>query len=203
MKKNPSDDLIRCPWCLSDNDYMKYHDKEWGTPLKNSRKLFEFLILDGAQAGLSWLAILKRREGYRAAFDGFDPEKMARYGEKDIKRLLADERIIRNRLKVNSAIGNARAYLAMEESGKSFGKWLWNFVDCEPIINKWKVLEEIPASTELSERVSKGLKGLGLTFVGPTIIYAFMQAAGLVNDHLVDCYRYMEVNSKNDSRKNQ
>ena len=184
---------IRCPWCLADPDYMRYHDREWGVPLKNSRKLFEFLILDGAQAGLSWLTILKRREGYRSAFDGFDPEKMTRYGEKDIARLLGDEGIIRNRLKIVSAINNARAYLKMEESGEKFGKWLWNWVDGEPIVNNWKTLKDIPASTELSEKISRELKKRGFTFVGPTIIYAFMQAAGLVNDHLVECYRYREV----------
>ena len=184
------DTQIRCPWCLGDTDYRRYHDKEWGVPLKNSRKLFEFLILDGAQAGLSWLTILKRREGYRLAFDSFDPEKMARYGEKDVRRLLKDERIIRNRLKIGSAIGNAKAYCEMEEAGEKFGKWLWNFVDGKPIVNHWKTMAEIPSSTELSERISRELKKKGFTFVGPTIIYAFLQAAGLVNDHIVDCYRH-------------
>ena len=180
----------RCPWCLGDEDYRRYHDREWGVPLKNSRKLFEFLILDGAQAGLSWLTILKRRENYRLAFDGFDPEKMARYGEKDIARLLKDKGIIRNRLKIRSAIGNAGAYLRMEESGEKFGKWLWKWVDGKPVVNHRKTLAEIPASTELSEQISRELKKRGFTFVGPTIIYAFMQAAGMVNDHLTDCYRH-------------
>jgi len=186
-------DKIRCPWCLADADYIRYHDREWGVPLKNSRKLFEFLILDGAQAGLSWLTILKRREGYRLAFDSFDPEKMARYGEKDIARLLKDERIIRNRLKISSAIGNARAYCEMREAGEDFSKWLWNWVDGKPIVNHWKTLAEIPASTELSRDISRELKKKGFTFVGPTIIYAFIQAAGLVNDHLVDCFRYDKI----------
>jgi DNA-3-methyladenine glycosylase I len=172
---------------------MKYHDKEWGKPLRNSQKLFEFLVLDGAQAGLSWLTILKRRQGYREAFDGFDPEKMARYSQKDMHRLLADARIIRNKLKISSAIGNARAYLDMREAGQDFSKWLWNYVDGKPIINHWKALKEIPAFTDLSVRMSKELKRLGFTFVGPTIVYAFIQAAGLVNDHLVDCFRYDEV----------
>ena len=181
---------IRCPWCLGDPVYTLYHDKEWGNPLKNSKKLFEFLILDGAQAGLSWLTILKRREGYRLAFDGFDPEKIARYGEKDTMRLLSDTRIIRNKLKVHSAITNARAYCEMEEQGVGFSKWLWNWVDGKPIINHWKTLAEVPASTELSESISRELKKKGFTFVGPTIVYAFIQAAGLVNDHLVDCYRH-------------
>jgi len=180
---------IRCPWCLGDSDYMRYHDREWGVPLKNSRKLFEFLILDGAQAGLSWLTILKRREGYRLAFDNFEPEKMARYGKKDITRLLSDERIIRNRLKISSAIENAKAYCKMEETGENLSKWLWNWVDGKPVINHWKTLKEIPASTELSEKISRELKKKGFSFVGPTIVYAFLQAAGLVNDHLVDCYR--------------
>jgi DNA-3-methyladenine glycosylase I len=169
---------------------MRYHDREWGTPLKNSRKLFEFLILDGAQAGLSWLTILKRREGYRLAFNGFDPEKIACYGEKDTNRLLKDERIIRNKLKIRSVIENAKAYCKMEEAGENFGKWLWNWVDGKPVVNCRKTLEEIPASTELSEKISRELKKKGFSFVGPTIIYAFIQAAGLVNDHLVNCHRY-------------
>ena len=183
----------RCPWGFGDADMLRYHDREWGVPLKNSRKLFEFLILDGAQAGLSWLTILKRREGYRIAFDGFDPEKIARYGEKDTARLLNDERIIRNRLKISSAIGNARAYCGMKDAGEGFSKWLWNFVDGKPIVNHWKTLAKIPAETELSQKISRELKKKGFTFVGPTIIYAFMQAAGMVNDHIVDCYRWKEV----------
>ena len=189
-------DKTRCPWCLGDADYTRYHDREWGVPLKNSRKLFEFLILDGAQAGLSWLTILKRREGYRQAFDLFDPEKIARYGEKDVARLLKDERIIRNRLKIRSSIGNARAYCEMEEAGENFSKWLWNRVDGKPIVNHWKTLAEIPASTELSQGISRELKKKGFTFVGPTIIYAFIQAAGLVNDHLVDCYRWRPLSAR-------
>jgi DNA-3-methyladenine glycosylase I len=172
---------------------MNYHDREWGKPLKTSRKLFEFLILDGAQAGLSWLTILKRRRGYREAFDRFDAEKMARYGEKDKARLMNDSRIVRNRLKIESAIGNARAYCAMTTAGKDFSKWLWDWVDGEPVVNHWKTLKEIPASTELSEKMSKALKKLGFTFVGPTIVYAFIQAAGLVNDHLVSCFRWKEL----------
>jgi len=184
---------IRCSWCLGDPLYTQYHDKEWGVPLKNNQKLFEFLVLDGAQAGLSWLTILKRRDGYRQAFDGFDPEKIARYGQKDINRLLKDERIIRNRLKINSAIQNAKACLEMEEAGENLSKWLWNWVDGKPVINHWRTLAEIPASTGLSENISRELKMKGFTFVGPTIIYAFLQAAGFVNDHLVDCYRWESV----------
>jgi DNA-3-methyladenine glycosylase I len=181
---------IRCPWCLQDEIYIKYHDKEWGRPLKNDQRLFEFLLLDGAQAGLSWLTILKRREGYRAAFDGMEPERIARYGDKDIARLMEDTRIIRNRRKILSAIENAQAYLKMMEGPVSFSKWLWNWVDGKPLINHFKTLQEIPASTELSEGISKELKQRGFSFVGPTIIYAVLQAAGLVNDHLVDCFRH-------------
>jgi DNA-3-methyladenine glycosylase I len=184
---------IRCPWPSGDAQMLRYHDREWGVPLKNSRKLFEFLILDGAQAGLSWRTILLRREGYRAAFDGFDPEKIARYGKKEEGRLLKDPGIIRNRLKISSAITNARAYCEMEEAGEGFSKWLWKWVDGKPIVNHWKTLAEIPASTELAEKISKELKKKGFTFVGPTIIYAFLQSAGLVNDHLVDCYRWKAV----------
>jgi DNA-3-methyladenine glycosylase I len=183
-------DPRRCPWCLGDRAYLAYHDKEWGVPLKNNRKLFEFLILDGAQAGLSWLTILKRRDGYRAAFDGMEPEIIARYGARDIERLMGDARIIRNRRKIESTIANARAYLTFMEGPVSFSKWLWNWVDGEPVINRFKTIGEVPAYTELSGRISKELKRRGFTFVGPTIIYAFMQAAGLVNDHLTNCFRH-------------
>ena len=197
MKNTNSSELIRCSWCLGDAEYTRYHDKEWGKPLKDSRKLFEFLILDGAQAGLSWLTILKRRKGYQEAFDGFDPEKMARYGQKDFERLLSDPGIIRNKLKINSAINNARVYCDnFVDKRMSFSKWLWNFVDGTPIINHWETLKEIPVSTDLSERISRELKKMGFSFVGPTIIYAFIQASGLVNDHLVDCFRYTELVSK-------
>ena len=187
---------IRCPWCLTSKEYTVYHDKEWGKPLKDNKKLFEFLILDGAQAGLSWLTILKKRESYRLAFDNFDPEKIARYTERDVKRLLGDSGIIRNRLKINSAIGNARAFLNLRDAGNDLSKWLWNWTDGRQIVNRWKKIEEIPASTDLSENISKGLKKLGFNFVGPTIIYAFLQAAGFVNDHLIDCFRYEECKMK-------
>jgi DNA-3-methyladenine glycosylase I len=196
MKKDSlirSPGQLRCPWCLGDDIYTKYHDKEWGKPLRNSQKLFEFLILDGAQAGLSWITILKRRQGYKEAFDGFDAEKMASYTQKDITRLMGDAGIIRNKRKILSAIENAQAYIKLMEGRQSFSKWLWNFVDGEPVINHWKTLQEIPASTDLSERISKELKTRDFTFVGPTIVYAFIQAAGLVNDHLVDCFRYKGV----------
>jgi DNA-3-methyladenine glycosylase I len=190
MKKTaaPAAEKNRCPWCLGDPLYIKYHDTEWGRPLKNNRKLFELLILEGAQAGLSWLTVLKRREGYRAAFDGMDPEKIARYGEKDVLRLLGDPRIIRNRRKILSTIENARAYLAMMDGPVGFSTWLWDQVDGEPRMNHFESLAQIPPSTPLSEGISKELKKRGFSFVGPTIIYAFLQSAGLVNDHLVSCY---------------
>ncbi|GHV14467.1 DNA-3-methyladenine glycosylase I [Spirochaetia bacterium] len=181
---------LRCPWCEGDDIYTAYHDKEWGKPLKNNQKLFELLILEGAQAGLSWITILKRREGYRTAFDGFEPEKIARYTEKDVNRLMADTRIIRNRRKIQSTIENARHYLEMMEGRQSFSKWLWNWVDGEPIVNRRRTMKEVPVSTELAERISKELKKKGFSFVGPTIIYSYMQSAGLVNDHLTSCFRH-------------
>jgi DNA-3-methyladenine glycosylase I len=192
MAKKEKTEKIRCPWCLSDEIYIRYHDREWGRPLRNNQKLFEFLVLDGAQAGLSWLTILKRREGYREAFDGMNPELMARYTGRDIERLMNDTRIIRNRRKIESATGNARAYLQMMEGPVPFSKWLWNWVDGKPVINHFKTLQEIPASTALSEKISRELKKRGFSFVGPTIVYAFLQAAGLVNDHLLDCFRHPE-----------
>jgi DNA-3-methyladenine glycosylase I len=169
---------------------MAYHDEEWGRPLKDDGPLFEALILDGAQAGLSWITILKRREGYREAFDAMEPEKIARYGEKDIARLMENPGIIRSRRKIESAIGNAKAYLSMREQSGSFSQWLWNWVDGEPVIHRYKTQEEVPASTDLSKRIAGELKKLGFSFVGPTIVYAFMQAVGLVNDHLVSCFRH-------------
>ncbi|MDR1909170.1 MAG: DNA-3-methyladenine glycosylase I [Spirochaetaceae bacterium] len=175
----------RCPWCLGSDIYTRYHDTEWGRPERDSQKLFEFLVLEGAQAGLSWLTILKRREGYRAAFDGMDPERMARYGERDIERLVRDERIIRNRRKIVSAVENARAYLAMP---RPLSDWFWDRVDGEPVVNRFKTMQEIPASTPLSEGISRDLKKQGFTFVGPTIVYAFLQATGFVNDHLTTCF---------------
>ncbi|GMO21882.1 MAG: DNA-3-methyladenine glycosylase I [Spirochaetaceae bacterium] len=186
--------LIRCSWCVKDNEYMRYHDEEWGVPLRDGKKLFEFLLLDGAQAGLSWLTILKRREAYRAAFDGFDVGKIARYGEADINRLLNDKSIIRNKLKIESAIQNARGYLNFERNSVQFSDWLWDFVDGTPVINHFKTLKEVPSETPLSMKISKELKRRGFNFVGPTIIYSFMQAAGMVNDHLVDCFRWKELN---------
>lgn len=181
---------IRCQWCLGDDCYIRYHDKEWGKPLHDNRKLFELLILEGAQAGLSWISILKRREGYRNAFDHFDAEKIARYTEKDIGRLMQDPGIIRNRRKIVSAIENAQAYLAMMEGKQSFSRWLWDWVGGKPLVNHFSSLGEIPPSTELSGTISRELKKKGFSFAGPTIIYAYMQSAGLVNDHLCSCFRH-------------
>jgi DNA-3-methyladenine glycosylase I len=183
----------RCPWCLGDAAYIRYHDEEWGVPLRDSRALFEALILDGAQAGLSWLTILRRREGYRAAFDNFDAEKIARYGERDIARLLQDPRVIRNRLKIESAVKNAQGVLAMRDEGLTLAGFLWDFVGGRPIVNRFNTMAEIPASTPLSVRIAKELKRRGFSFAGPTIIYAMMQACGLVNDHLTGCFRRRAV----------
>ena len=175
---------------MGDEEYMRYHDEEWGVPQHDSAKLFEALMLDGAQAGLSWAIILKRRGEYRLAFDNMDAEIIARYGEKDIERLMADKRIIRNRSKIESAIKNARAYLDMRDQGHDFSAWMWDWVEGKPIVNYYKMMREIPSFTPLSTKISKILKKRGFTFVGPTIIYSFMQAAGLVNDHLVGCFRH-------------
>ncbi|MDR2842856.1 MAG: DNA-3-methyladenine glycosylase I [Spirochaetaceae bacterium] len=183
----------RCAWCTTDTLYTEYHDTEWGVPQRDSKKLFEFFILDGAQAGLSWLTILRRRESYRAAFNGFDPERIARYTEKDKNRLLNDEGIIRNRLKIDSAIKNAQCFLNMQQKGEDFSQWLWSWVNNKTVKNKFESLKDIPASTNLSVEISKALKERGFTFVGPTIVYAVLQSAGLVNDHLVSCFRYNEV----------
>ena len=183
----------RCPWATSDPLYVRYHDEEWGVPLHDDRRLFEMLVLEGAQAGLSWLTILRRREGYRRAFDRFDPQTVARYGPPDVERLLADERIIRNRLKIASAINNARAFLAVQEEFGSFDSYVWRFVDGRPLQNAWTTLEEVPAQTPVSNAMSKDLRKRGFTFVGPTICYAHMQATGMVNDHLVGCFRHREI----------
>jgi DNA-3-methyladenine glycosylase I len=180
----------RCPWSGTDPLYVKYHDKEWGVPVYQDRKLFEFLILEGAQAGLSWLTILKRREGYRAAFDQFDVGKIAGYGKRKINSLLRDPGIIRNKLKVNSAVTNAQAFLKIQDEFGSFSKYQWQFVAGKPIRNKWRSMKQLPAKTALSDAFSKDLKKRGFSFVGSTIIYAHMQAVGMVNDHVVDCWRY-------------
>jgi DNA-3-methyladenine glycosylase I len=179
--------LPRCGWATSDPLYIAYHDEEWGQPSHDDRHLFEMLILEGAQAGLSWITILKRREGYRKAFEGFDPERIARYGEKDVARLMADSGIIRNRAKVEAAIKNARACLTLREEAGGLSPFLWQFVGGEPRVNRWKTLKEVPAETPESKAMSKELKRRGFGFVGSTICYAFMQATGMVNDHLEGC----------------
>ena len=182
------DGRARCAWCGSDPLYQRYHDEEWGVPLHDDTRLFEFLILEGAQAGLSWITILKKREAYRQAYQGFNPETVARYSDQDVQRLLANPGIVRNRLKVEASISNARACLDLQNQYGSFNSYLWNHVDGQPIINHFQHLADVPASTPLSETLSKDLKKRGFKFVGPTIIYAFMQATGMVNDHLVSCY---------------
>lgn len=182
----------RCPWAGSDPLYIKYHDEEWGIPLHDDRKLFEFLILEGAQAGLSWITILRKREAYREAFDQFDPEKIARYSETDIQKLKANPGIIRNRLKIEATIHNARIFLETQDKNGSFDSLLWSFVDGQTVTNHWLTVQDIPSQTDLSISMSKNLKKMGFKFVGPTICYAFMQACGLVNDHLVTCFRHPE-----------
>jgi DNA-3-methyladenine glycosylase I len=183
----------RCPWCGTDPLYVRYHDQDWGEPLHDDRALFELLVLEGAQAGLSWITILRRREGYRAAFDGLDPRRVAAFDEARLEQLRHDERIIRNRAKIASAVGNARAFLEVQAEAGSFGRFLWGFVDGRPVQGRWRRMEEVPASTPLSATISKELRRRGFSFVGPTIVYAYMQAAGLVNDHLVGCFRHAEL----------
>jgi DNA-3-methyladenine glycosylase I len=183
----------RRPWCEGFDLYRQYHDTEWGVPLRNSQKLFELLILEGAQAGLSWSTVLKKRESYREAFDNFDPEKIAKYGDKKIAELMANPGIIRNSLKVSAAIGNAKAYLSLEKSGQPFNQFVWSFVNNKPMQNKRRSLNEIPAKSPESDAMSKALLKAGFKFVGSTICYAFMQASGMVNDHLIACHRYSAV----------
>ncbi len=183
----------RCEWCGSDPLYIAYHDDEWGVPVHHDRRLFEFLVLEGAQAGLSWLTILKKREHYRTALEAFDFECIARYTERDVSRLLADPGIVRNRLKIRSAIKNAQGVLDIRDKHDSLDAFLWRYVDGVPRQNRWRQLAELPAHTVESDRMSKDLKKLGFSFVGSTICYAFMQAVGMVNDHTTDCFRYPEI----------
>lgn len=180
----------RCGWCGSDPLYVSYHDTEWGVPVYDDRRLFEFLCLESAQAGLSWITILRKREFYREAYDGFDPQRVAGYGEAEIARQMQNPGLIRNRKKLESAIKNARAFLKIQEEFGSFSDYQWGFVDGKPIQNRRKALSEIPAQTETSVRFSKDLKARGFSFLGPTVIYAHMQACGMVNDHVVDCFRW-------------
>jgi DNA-3-methyladenine glycosylase I len=184
---------IRCEWCGTDPLYVAYHDDEWGSPLHDDRRLFEMLILEGAQAGLSWSTILKKREAYRKAFDEFDAEKVALYTPKRLEAMLKNPDIVRNRLKVEAAVTNARAFLKVADEFGSFERYIWGFVGGKPVQNRWRRLREIPPKTAASDAMSKDLKKRGFKFVGSTICYAFMQAVGMVNDHVMDCYRYREV----------
>ncbi|HTZ82457.1 MAG TPA: DNA-3-methyladenine glycosylase I [Candidatus Acidoferrales bacterium] len=188
----PTDPLTRCPWANGELS-IRYHDEEWGVPVHDDRTLFEFLILEGAQAGLSWSTILNKRENYRRAFDGFDPQRIARYDRAKVRKLLADPGIVRNKLKIASTIQNAKAFLRMQEEFGSFDRYIWQFVGGKPKVNNWKNLKQLPARTAESDAMSKDLKRRGFNFVGSTICYAFMQAVGMVNDHVVTCFRYKAV----------
>ena len=183
----------RCDWSLGVSEaYLDYHDREWGMPVTDDRGQFEFLVLESAQAGLSWSTVLHKRAGYRRAFADFDPERVARFNRRSVERLVGDAGIIRNRQKIEAAIGNARAFLELQARHGSFSKWLWGFVDGRPVVNRWRAMREVPATSPLSDRLSKELKAHGFRFVGSTIVYAHLQATGLVNDHLVSCYRHAE-----------
>lgn len=184
----------RCSWSNSDNKLMvKYHDEDWGVPVHDDKKLFEMIVLEGAQAGLSWETVLKKRENYRSAFDDFDAKKVAKYTENKIKKLLQNEGIIRNRLKIKSAIQNAKVFLEIQKEFGSFDTYIWGFVNLKPIQNQFESISELPATTEISDKISTDLKRRGMSFVGSTIMYAFMQSIGMVNDHEISCFRYSEV----------
>ncbi len=193
--------LIRCDWgSLDDPLYRDYHDREWGVPVHDDKRIFEYLILEGFQAGLSWSTVLKKRENFRKAFDGFDPEAVAGYDSKKIKDILSDPGLIRNRLKVESAVNNAKAFLRVQKEFGSFDKYIWGFVDYKPIINKWRSAKEIPSTSSVSDRLSRDLVLRGFRFVGSTICYAHMQATGMVNDHVMSCFRYTEIINSLDPR---
>lgn len=185
--------ISRCAWSGSDPLYVQYHDQEWGVPLHNEQKLFEFLVLEGMQAGLSWITILRKRENFRRAFDHFDAHKIARYKQRKIESLMQDAGIIRNRQKILATVDNARAFLKLQDEFGSFDKYMWGFVNGKPVVNRWKTLKEIPAKTPLSETISKDMVGRGFRFVGPTIVYAHLQATGVVQDHLISCFRYKQL----------
>jgi len=185
--------MNRCPWPGNNELYIKYHDEEWGVPVHDDRKHFEFLVLECFQAGLSWLTVLKKRENFREAFDNFDPEKVARYKEVKIEELMKNAAIIRNRKKIEAAINNARKFLEVQKKFGSFDNYIWQFVNHKPVVNKWETLSELPAKTELSDKISADLKKRGFTFVGSIIIYAHLQAIGIINDHLVDCFRHKQL----------
>jgi len=193
MMKQRTDSLTRCEWCVNDPLYRDYHDHEWGVPLHDNQKLFEFLCLEGAQAGLSWLTILRKRERYVQVFDGFNPDAIARYDAGKIAELMNDAGIVRNELKVRAFVNNAQSTLSMRESGMTLDEFFWDFVGGQPIQNAWRTQDQVPARTGLSDRLSRVLGKLGFAFVGPTICYAFMQATGMVNDHLVNCFRYPQL----------
>jgi DNA-3-methyladenine glycosylase I len=193
----------RCAWPGTDKLYCDYHDEEWGVPERDGRALWEKLMLDGFQAGLSWITILRKREAFRAAFADFDPAAVAAFSQRDVERLLGDAAIVRSRAKIEACIGGARAYLAMQEKGEDFSDFVWGFVGGTPIQNRWTGREQVPAQTPLSLDISKALKARGFKFVGPVIVYAWMQAVGMVNDHVTDCYRYKEVKAFFFEKKNQ
>lgn len=197
------DARLRCPWAGNTAFYIDYHDHEWGRPVHDDKKLFEMLILECMQAGLSWITILKKREAYRKAFDGFDPEKMAHYGDAKIRQLMENQGIIRNRLKILAAVNNARIFLNSIEKHGSFSDMLWNYVGHAPIIGHWEKMEDVPATTPLSDTISKDLKKMGFKFIGSTTIYAFMQAVGMVNDHITTCFVYKEMQSTASEEINQ
>jgi len=186
----------RCPWCLKSDEYIEYHDKEWGTPVHDDQTHFEFLILEGAQAGLSWSMILRKRAGYRKAFANFDPVKVSRFTETRIEKILQDPGVVRNKLKVNAAVNNAKRFIEVQKEFGSFNAYIWSFVGNKPILNKWKNPNEVPATSKESDALSKDLIKRGFKFVGSTVIYAHMQACGLVNDHLIDCWKYKKVKTK-------
>jgi DNA-3-methyladenine glycosylase I len=187
---------LRCGWAGTDPTYVSYHDTEWGVPVHDDQRLFEFLVLEGAQAGLSWITILRKRAAYRAAFDQFVPEKVARYDARRLAKLLKNEGIVRNRLKLESAVKNARAFLEVQEEFGSFDEYQWGFVDGKPLVNRFESMKQVPPRTPLSDKISKDMKQRGFSFVGSTIIYAHMQAVGMVNDHVVDCFRHRQVGGR-------
>lgn len=197
--------MNRCPWCGSDPLYVKYHDEEWGVPVHDDRMHFEFLVLESAQAGLSWLTVLRKRENYRALYEGFDVVKVAAFDETKVLELLGDAGIIRNRKKIEASINNGRCFLEIQQEYGSFDTYIWGFTGGKPVVNAWKLLSELPAKTGLSDAIAKDLKGRGFKFLGSTIIYAHLQAIGIINDHLVDCFRYncCEANQQGEKHENQ
>lgn len=191
------EEISRCSWAGNDPEYIAYHDKEWGVPVHEERLLFEFLVLEGAQAGLSWQTILRKRSNYRQAFAGFDPSIVAYYNDEKIQELLSNPGLVRNRLKINSAVRNARAFVSIQDEFGSYDRYIWGFIGGRPIVNKWESLRQVPAETAESRDISRDLKNRGFSFVGPTIVYAYMQAVGMVNDHLLSCFRHAQLSAEN------